>query len=444
MDMQIVLLKFDVIILSIFGTCRYFSGDERDQIKFVSLSELIDQKNTSDQTKHLFPKMISQSQLQPNIPKSSNLPWNQPYQNQNFFSQIVTNQSQNNQNNNISINKLKTINISKHKDEEQEKQNKQNAYTAKFLNNESFPRELKSYLKLQNEIKRCKPKANILNAYINQKNELIIRTTSKEDIEYITESWPKDAFRHGLKHINTNPKFYIALNQKKKFKSTYKHILKAILNDHTNRVESAAPHQPVNNNPQQFIAPVAILIMFIIDIIKDLNIIHESIYENPKYVTDPNKQLIIPGFNIFRSDRIGRRGGGSAICIRNNIFASRINLTNLLSSENAVGIELQIGQNNNISIFSIYSSPSTKLNETLLNHISLNYKNYIIAGDLNCKNKIWHCQNDNSNGIILENFLSRTNGNIVNCARPTYNRGKSVIDLSITSSYMLQHFQSHK
>ncbi|RNA42472.1 hypothetical protein BpHYR1_013167 [Brachionus plicatilis] len=158
-----------------------------------------------------FPKMVSQSQLQPNIPNSSNLPWNQPYQNQNFFSQIVTNQSQNNQNNNISINQHKTINISKHKDEEQEKQNKQNAYTAKFLNNESFPRELKSYLKLQNEIKRCKPKANILNAYINQKNELIIRTTSKEDIEYIKESWPKDAFRHGLKHINTNPKFYIAL-----------------------------------------------------------------------------------------------------------------------------------------------------------------------------------------------------------------------------------------
>lgn len=53
----------------------------------------------------------------------------------------------------------------------------------------------------------------------------------------------------------------------------------------TNRVESAAQHQPVNNNPQQFIAPVAKLIMFIIDIIKDLNIIHESIYENPKYVT---------------------------------------------------------------------------------------------------------------------------------------------------------------
>ncbi|RMZ97363.1 AP-like endonuclease reverse transcriptase [Brachionus plicatilis] len=159
---------------------------------------------------------------------------------------------------------------------------------------------------------------------------------------------------------------------------------------------------------------------------------------------DPNKQLIIPCFNIFCSDRIGRRGGGSAICIRNNIFASQINLTNLLSSENAVGIELQIGQNNNISIFSIYSSPSTKLNETLLNHISLNYKNYIRAGDLNCKNKIWHCQNDNSNGIILENFLSRTNGHIVNCARPTYNRGKSVIDLSITSSSMLQHFQSHQ
>ena len=158
----------------------------------------------------------------------------------------------------------------------------------------------------------------------------------------------------------------------------------------------------------------------------------------------PNKQFNIPGYHTFRSDRIGRRGGGAAICIKSNIFATEIPLNNQLLSENAVGIEIPVCQNDKISIFSIYSSPSTKLNESLLEHITSNYKNYIIIGDLNCKNKIWHCKDDNANGLSLENFLSKSNSHILNCPKPTYLRGKSVIDLSITSSSMMNNFQYHK
>lgn len=370
-----------------------------------------------------FNQMILQSQLPSNIQNYNNNSSNQLKQNQNLFSQIVTNQAKNNFSNNLT----KSMNFSKTIEHEQENQNKQSSYTAKFLNKESFPKELKSYIKLQNEIKRCKPKANILNAYINQKNELIIRSKSKEDLDYIKEPWPKDAFRHGLKNIETKPKFYIALYNvtsdfdvddeenksymlenfkitnmtriKKKSSNIPTNIIKAILNDreifnklieekkikighsyikispwkfdiqpdqcyhcqkfghfmtncpnikkkptclrcaqdhshktckindpnkfrcancgekhssvskacshmideikrkkevldkktknkmvNTNRVESVAPDQSISSNPQPFIIPIAKLIMFIIDIIKDLNMIQESIYENPQYI----------------------------------------------------------------------------------------------------------------------------------------------------------------
>ncbi|RNA16012.1 RNA-directed DNA polymerase from transposon X, partial [Brachionus plicatilis] len=132
----------------------------------------------------------------------------------------------------------------------------------------------------------------------------------------------------------------------------------------------------------------------------------------------PNKQFNIPEYHTFRSDRIGRRGGCAAICIKSNIFDTEIPLNNQF--------------------------PSTKLNESLLEHITSNYKNYIIIGDLNCKNKIWHCKDDNANDLSLENFLSKSNSHILNCTKPTYLRGKSVIDLSITSSSMMNNFQYHK
>ncbi|RMZ93677.1 AP-like endonuclease reverse transcriptase [Brachionus plicatilis] len=110
----------------------------------------------------------------------------------------------------------------------------------------------------------------------------------------------------------------------------------------------------------------------------------------------PNKQLVIPGYNTFRSDRIDRRGGVAVIFVRSNIFA-----------KDAVGLEITVGQNKQISVFSIYSSQSTKLNDKLLDHISSKYKDFVIIGDLNAKNKIWYCKNDISNGMILENYLSK-------------------------------------
>ncbi|RMZ95481.1 reverse transcriptase, partial [Brachionus plicatilis] len=89
---------------------------------------------------------------------------------------------------------------------------KKSNFIIKFSSNQQFPTQLRSYLKLSNEIKRCLPNCNILNVYINQKNELVIKTDSEESMEKIKNSWPDDAFTHGVKLVNKkDPKFYIAL-----------------------------------------------------------------------------------------------------------------------------------------------------------------------------------------------------------------------------------------
>ncbi|CAF0903066.1 unnamed protein product [Brachionus calyciflorus] len=89
---------------------------------------------------------------------------------------------------------------------------KKKIYISKFVSNKEFPTQLRSYVKLQNEIKRCKPNAKILNAYVNSKNQLVIRTNCEESSDYLKADWTSNAFIHGIKKIENNPKFYIALH----------------------------------------------------------------------------------------------------------------------------------------------------------------------------------------------------------------------------------------
>ncbi|RNA17251.1 RNA-directed DNA polymerase from mobile element jockey-like, partial [Brachionus plicatilis] len=147
----------------------------------------------------------------------------------------------------------------------------------------------------------------------------------------------------------------------------------------------------------------------------------------------------------YRGDRLDRRGGGSAICIKDNLISEEISLTNISKLDNAIGCELTIDHNFKLAIFSIYSSPSNKIiNEDLLFYISEHYKNFIITGDFNAKNKVWYCDKENLSGNLVEEFLTKKNCHILNCSKPTYIRSKSILDLSICSNSILKFFKSHK
>lgn len=157
----------------------------------------------------------------------------------------------------------------------------------------------------------------------------------------------------------------------------------------------------------------------------------------------PTKQIDIPGFKIFRDDRKDQKGGGSAICIKDDIEVCVIDHFPLKKNENIIGLEIYLENGSKLAIFSMYSSPSTILNDDLLFNIYHIYQNFLIVGDLNCKNKSWYCQKENRNGAILENFLNETSCHILNCKKPTYKSGQSVIDLSICSASVRQFFNSH-
>ena len=94
---------------------------------------------------------------------------------------------------------------------DQQTNRKSKTFASKFISKKEFPTGLRSYVKLQKEITRCRPQAKILNAYINSKNQLVIRSETQEDANYISKDWPQNAFTYGIEKIDPNPKFFLAL-----------------------------------------------------------------------------------------------------------------------------------------------------------------------------------------------------------------------------------------
>ena len=157
----------------------------------------------------------------------------------------------------------------------------------------------------------------------------------------------------------------------------------------------------------------------------------------------PHNDFSLEGYQMIRSDRTHKKGGGSALLIRNNIPGNEIKISNNNINSNAVGFEIECGSHS-LAIFSIYCSPLTPLNNNLLEHICTKYKYFIILGDLNANNHMWNCKSYNKKGHDLENLINRFNLQIMNSKTPTYKRSKNVLDLSICSNSLASYSYTHK
>ena len=120
------------------------------------------------------------------------------------------------------------------------------------------------------------------------------------------------------------------------------------------------------------------------------------------------------------------------MCLKTNIKFKELYLKDITESDDACGITITI-KNKTIAIFSIYSLPKDPLNDALFSRI-MTQKQFIIVGDLNAKNKLWHCKEENKYGRELESLINHHNIQILNNDSITYPRGKSILDLTLTSN----------
>ena len=169
----------------------------------------------------------------------------------------------------------------------------------------------------------------------------------------------------------------------------------------------------------------------------------ELISLNETFLKPHKHSLEIDGYLVLRHDRSIRLGGGTALCIRANIKGKPIIFDESIKNEYVVGFLAKTAYGE-IAIFSLYIAPSNEpLNTNLLAFIC-KFPKFILTGDLNAKSKLWHCPSDNKRGLELEIVAAKYNLHILNNKKPTFNKSKSIIDLSICSNSMRKKFKKFK
>lgn len=154
---------------------------------------------------------------------------------------------------------------------------------------------------------------------------------------------------------------------------------------------------------------------------------------------NPEDRWLLRNFDVIRSDRDARRGGGVAIMIRNGIKYQIIyNLYNANKKLEICGIKTVLNSKN-IAIVSVYRPPQVSLSSQKWRLFLSQFQyDFLLGGDLNAHNIVWGSSYSCPEGKkILDlcmdlNFTILNDGSVTRFAT-THSQGSS-IDLSITNS----------
>ena len=137
---------------------------------------------------------------------------------------------------------------------------------------------------------------------------------------------------------------------------------------------------------------------------------------------------------VFKSRN--RHGGGVGFLIKKEIEFVLINDLNKFEKE-CLCLKLKVN-GIDVMLINYYNSPSGVLCYELLEFININFKNFIICGDLNSKSIDFGCKESNNNGKILTDFLLNSRAIVLNNHEPTFFRDYTnyteILDLFICSN----------
>ena len=150
-----------------------------------------------------------------------------------------------------------------------------------------------------------------------------------------------------------------------------------------------------------------------------------------------------PDFLFHRLDRTDRQRGGVAIVINRAIQHQLLPDLNLSIIE-AIGIQVEINNNNKLQIYAIYL-PGGSSNSNINRHFASDIKkltnrriSYFICGDFNSKHRFWNCNIANRVGTLLYEVYNRNNFAILHPPTSTHfpvdsRKIPSTIDLVLTN-----------
>lgn len=120
----------------------------------------------------------------------------------------------------------------------------------------------------------------------------------------------------------------------------------------------------------------------------------------------PEQNFKLPGYNIYRKDRISQMAsGGVAIIVKKSIKTSDFPILEVINIE-VVGIVLELKNDRYLKIVSAYKQPNKRIISKDLEEVFNDNIPTLLIGDLNCKSTVWGCRASNPNGIRLYDVLS--------------------------------------
>jgi exonuclease III len=135
-----------------------------------------------------------------------------------------------------------------------------------------------------------------------------------------------------------------------------------------------------------------------------------------------NTILNFNNYNVIHKARYENKNGAGGVAILiNKRLSYRVIKDVLFDDIECVAINIFI-KNTELTFLSYYNPPQCHLNIESLTEIQKKYEKLIICGDLNAKSANLGCNNDNNNGILLQELLLNTNLLVANNNECTYHR----------------------
>ena len=118
----------------------------------------------------------------------------------------------------------------------------------------------------------------------------------------------------------------------------------------------------------------------------------------------PNDNFRLKGYNTYRKDREGKKGGGLGILVKNDIRVKvREDVTWLKNKTEILAVTVNL-DNEDIDIIVIYKQPNQVLKKEEWRKLFKNKRSnteLIVMGDFNANNREWNCYKEDSDGISL-------------------------------------------
>lgn len=150
----------------------------------------------------------------------------------------------------------------------------------------------------------------------------------------------------------------------------------------------------------------------------------------------PQTNFQLANFVTYRTDRISKHGGGTAVIVDAKICHHQIVLPPLITIE-ATGVEIMT-RNGPLRLVAVYCPPGVKMDTADIDRLLDSNLPTVLGGDLNAKNRAWNSRVNNTRGNALL-ARSRTQGFTVSGpAEPTHYQGSctpDVLDVAVTMGF---------